>query len=169
MAKAVKKKKKKKKSAAVLQREALLKFGMLNSSFIRKLRNTFLKGTDATQLWSVGFATGDPVQRKVLIKEDLADCFRSLFQVHESTPPAPPLPGTPTSATQLMASLITQTGWAEDIDGKVPVPAPWNAADEDQFRRYEVACAMNILMQAYSLFGESGGRPTWPPEKPGKD
>jgi len=158
------KKKKPKKSAATLNKEALLKYGMINSKFLSKLRAAFKAPNPG--LWSSGFPVSDPVQRKNMIRDDLADCFRSMFQVLENDPPAAPLPGTPTSATALLADVISKTGWAEDDDGKVPVPPPWNAGDEGSFRQYEIACAMNILMRAYALFGDSGGRPTWPPEKP---
>lgn len=162
-----KKKPKKKKSAAALNKEALLKYGMINSKFLKKLRDAFKAPSPG--LWTVGFPpSSDAEQRKIQIKDDLADCFRSMFQVSQSDPPGQPFPGAPTSATELLADVIQKSGWAEDDDGKVPVPPPWDDEHEDEFRLYEIACAMNILLLAYANFGDPGGRPTWPPEKPAK-
>ena len=157
------KKKKKKGKPSASKSGSLSKFGMVDSKFIAKLRTEFLGAAGAT-LWGPGFASPASPNLKAMIGADLADAFRSMFLVLEDTVNAPaPLPGTTDSATQRVASVIAATGWP-DNDTNFAVPAEWDEADQ-VFRRYEIACAVNILLQAYNLHFP-GGPPEWPPHKP---
>ena len=157
------KKKKKKVKPAAKKNGSLSKFGMVESKFIARLRAEFLGAAGAT-LWGPGFASPADPNLKAKIGADLGDAFRSMFLVLEDTVNSPaPLPGTADSATQRVASVITATGWPNN-DTDFPVPNVWDDADQ-VFRRYEIACAVNIFLQAYNAHGP-GGPPEWPPHKP---
>jgi len=164
MAKSKHTKKKKKGSSAAKKgpsaskKDSLSRLGMLSSKFITRMRDAFLGPEGSAQLWGDDFADPDDKQ---LIGEDLSTALRSMFLRLEIAPRPAPLPGTPGSATKLLAQLITETNWPEN-DADFPTPRPWG---HDTFRRYEITCAVNILMRAYNLHGP-GGPPTWPPERP---
>jgi len=166
MAKAVKKKKKKKKSAAS-NTAALNKSGMVSSKFIKKLEETFAPANAGVTFWTTVFSPPGDTHRNAKIRDDLGDSLRLLFQAREVTSPADlvPIPGSPGSATELMVAVLAATGWPKN-PAQYPVPSAWKH-DAAVFRRYEIACAINILLRAYNTLG-SGGSVTWPPHKPGR-
>ena len=135
--------------------------GMIDSEFIKKFRAKFL-GTGATaRPWPPASAVGMPS----IAKDEFVDAFSLLFMLKEDFAPVP-TDGAPGSARKLIQELIEETGWPVDMD-KAPIPAPWNVAEKaDQFRRYEIGCALNLMMSAYDspAGGVGGGSTPFPPD-----
>jgi len=82
--------------------------------------------------------------------------------------PAPvPAPGGAGSAEQHVSQLRASLPWpkADNSD----IPPEWNA-DQDMrliFRLYEIAWAVNFMLNAYANSGGgNGGVPAWPPPSP---
>jgi hypothetical protein len=132
---------------------------MVASQFIVKLRDTFLSEDAIDNLWSPQFTDPDAPNRNALIAADIASAFRSLFMRNEAR--AAPEPGAVDSAAKRMKELIEETQWPENA--AFPVPAPFN---EDAFRRYEVGCAVAILMEAFHRGGPGGDPSNFPPTRP---
>jgi hypothetical protein len=156
MAKA-KAKKKKKKHVSPPRRDHLSRFGMLKSDFITLLLTTIPAAESGGTLWGTEFGNRDD---KAAIGDDISRAFVSMFRRQAKRPRPEPDPGTNGSATKLLAKLITDHNWPENPGLKFP--KSW---DQDTFRNYEIACAVNILMAACNAHGP-GGPPDWPPEKP---
>jgi hypothetical protein len=151
-----KQKKKKKKPASAPRRDSLSRFGMLSSKFITRMRKTFLESEVSALLWGNDFANRDD---KTVVISDLSNALRSMLLRLEIG--QPPDSGTPGSASRFLAQLLTETKWPGNT-ADFPIPRPW---DEHTFRLYEVTCAANILICAYSRHLPGDG-PSWPPERP---
>jgi hypothetical protein len=143
--------------------EVPLENGMVPSPFIAKLRETFLSPGGLAQLWTPEFTSLDASNRKALIGADIASAFRSLFlrnELHGSTNAEPGAPG---SAAKLMKELIEveAVDWPDGTTFAIP-----EGFEHDTFRRYEVGCAVAIMMEAFHR-RNPGGEPTdFPPSKP---
>jgi hypothetical protein len=74
--------------------------------------------------------------------------------------PANPTPG---SALALVMKAAKDGGWPNET---TTVPSDWREKSFTKFRRYEIASALNIMMQAYHHSGVAGGTTGFPPEKP---
>jgi hypothetical protein len=134
--------------------------GIIESEFLRKLREKFLGTNAMPQPWPSAAATGMPS----LAADEFVDAFRLLFMLKEDFAPIPS-DGAPGSARKLLAELVEETGWPDPQ--QCPVPAPWNVSTEtDKFRRYEIACAVGIMMRAYDAppGGVGGGSTPFPPD-----
>ena len=92
---------------------------------------------------------------------EFTDVFRALFLRREGS--IDPSPGERGSAKQMIKELIEKTGWPDS--DSIAVPEPW----KDRvvaFRRYEIACTMDILMRAFHAKGAGGpDSPQLPPDR----
>jgi hypothetical protein len=134
--------------------------GLLDSAFIIKLRETFITDDAQENLWNEDFVDPDAADRKALIAADIASAFRSAFMRCEKH--ADPEPGTANSAAKMMAEVLEETDWPTNV-AEFPVLGDFDAK---AFRRYEVACAMYIIMQAYQRGNPGGGPTSLPPSRP---
>jgi len=124
--------------------------GMVDSKFLKELREAFLSPAALSSLWNAQFTRSAAPNRKELIAADIAGAFRSVFMRNE-VPTLEPESGAANSATKLMKEVLLGDAkdWPRDLT-KFPVPPPYRAA---AFRRYEIACAVSIIMQAYNKHG----------------
>jgi hypothetical protein len=137
--------------------------GLVASQFILKLRETFLSQEAHQDLWSNEFTNSSSNNRNALIAADIASAFRSVFMRNEEG--AAPEPGGEGSAARRMKALLDgeASAWPDDVEA-FPVPEPF---DHDKFRRYEVGCAVAVLMEAFHNNGAgAGGASDFPPTKP---
>jgi hypothetical protein len=141
--------------------DAELVMGMVPSAFITKLRSEFISEEQMRKLWNTAFAPAEARDRKKLIANDIASAFRSLFLATETG--ADPETGVTNSAAELVKKILEETQWPDGPT--VPVPAPF-ASRPDQFRRYEVGCAVVIMMHAYHRHGPGGPPTDFPPTRP---
>jgi hypothetical protein len=132
--------------------------GMVESVFLKKFREKFL-GTGGPRPWPRA-----AVNTNAEFTTEFTDVFRSMFQRLEASIAAPQS-NVDGSAKQMIQQLLEETGWPNPA--KAPVPEPWKSdGHEGVFRRYEIACAMNILMQAYHNDQPiGGGISSFPPDR----
>ncbi len=74
----------------------------------------------------------------------------------------------PGSVENHVTGLMNQLDWPATSD----IPADWSAPvnRKRQFRYYEVAWAVNFMLEAYANFGGGGGGPRdWPPPGPDRN
>jgi hypothetical protein len=148
-----------------LPAEVTLVNGMADSAFIKKLREAFLSPATSLSLWNNEFADPTASNRTDLIAADIAGAFRSVFLRNENSALKPaPEPGAANSATKLMEELLLDAAkeWPDDLT-KFPVPAPYKVA---AFRRYEIACAVSVMMHAFNKGGPGGDPANFPPTRP---
>jgi hypothetical protein len=131
--------------------------GMIETEFLKKFRKKF-SSSDADNAPWPRQSTDTPLE----YANEFVAVFRSMFMLleHDIVPPEGPA----RSARQLIKELIAETGWP---DGEsVPVPEPWIPTRYRAFRRYEIACAINILMQLFNKGGPGGDPSGYPPKRP---
>ena len=132
--------------------------GMIESPFIKAAREKFGLPPRTPRPWPSNDALRDP--QKML--EEFNDAFLALFMLKEDFKD-PPTGGKAGSAKKLIEDLVKATGWPDPE--KIAVPAPWNSEDDiDMFRRYEIGCVVQILMEAYHKAGTGGGSTPFPPD-----
>jgi hypothetical protein len=128
---------------------------MVESEFIVQFRGIFFNDEGVPQ-W-------DPnVEQHVAVSNDVAAVFRKLYLLLKEQPQSPS--GDPGSAERMVSDLLATMDWPNDP----PVPNDWLADDGTKrvFRRYEIACAMNILMQVLNVLDPGGDPAGWPPKRP---
>jgi len=132
--------------------------GMVESEFLKKFRAKFI-GDAENPPWPWPRQT---VNTPLEFANEFVAVFRSLFMLLEDddVPPA----GPPNSAKQMVKDLIEETVWPSGA--MVPVPDPWKVNRVRAFRRYEIAAAINILMEAYNARGPGGDPSGYPPQRP---
>jgi hypothetical protein len=132
--------------------------GLIESVFLRKLREKFSGSGDMDKAWPPDAIRED---EKAMANE-FNDAFSALFLLREGRK-KPDADGAEGSAKKLIKELIDETGWPDD-KVKVPVPEPWNTNDRfDLFRRYEISSAMDIMMRAFTAKGAGGEVTDHPP------
>ncbi len=130
--------------------------GMVESEFLSKFREKFA-GNGAPKPWPRQ-STNTPAE----FCTEFTDVLRALFLRNEGsvTPPD----GAPGSAKQIIKELIAETDWPADSP-KAAVPEPWNSNGQSAaFRRYEISCAIYILMRTFDGLGSGGGSTPFPPD-----
>jgi len=131
--------------------------GMVESEFLGKFREKFV-GSGAAKPWPRA-----AVNTKAEFSTEFTDVFRSMFLRREAS--IDPPEGEPGSAKQMIKELIEETGWPDNA--AIPVAEPWKSQGRVvAFRRYEITCAMYILMQEYHAQnndGAGGGSSELPP------
>jgi hypothetical protein len=147
--------------------------GMVESEFLKKLRElAFKTDSDGKQIWPPDSVLGNTIASRKLLSQEFMDAWDALFMLEEKLVPVP-TDGAPGSAKALIKDLIDATHWPLSSPTPaplvpVPVPEPWNTGPHQlAFRRYEVTCAMDILMRAFRNKGAgTGGENTGvPPER----
>src|SRR3954471_5618207 len=129
--------------------------GMIESPFLKAFRDKFI-GSGAEPAWPRA-----TVNTPAEFATEFTDLLRTLFLRREAS--VSPPDGAPGSAKQMIKELLDDTQWPDKI--KSPVPEPWNSNGHFvAFRRYEIACALNILMQTYNSSGQGGGIGGYPPD-----
>ena len=129
---------------------------MIESEFIVEFRKKFIDD-DGVPLWEPS------VEQHVAVSNDIAAVFRKLYLLLESQQQSPS--GDVGSAERMVSDLLVTMNWP---NGDPPVPTEWqvSAGAKTTFRRYEIACAMNILLEARNLLDAAGNPPGWPPKRP---
>jgi len=130
--------------------------GMLESDFLTQVREKFI-GSGAEPNWP-GATEPDPIAKAAL---ELPDVLGAMFLLVEGRTTSL-LGGAPGTALAILNDAATAAQWPSDNSA---VPAEWKDSKQI-FRRYEVACAINIMLEAYSSTGGGGGPRDWPPEHP---
>jgi hypothetical protein len=127
---------------------------MIESDFIVEFRKKFID-EDGAPLWE------PDVSMPMAVSNDIAAVLRKLYLLAEGKPQASS--GDPGSAELMVSELITELGWP----ASPPVPTDWQTTPGAIrfFRRYEIACAVNILLQTRSLVDGGNNPPGWPPKK----
>jgi len=146
--------------------------GMIESEFLKQVREIFFKKDEnGKQIWPPDDAIGSSPASRKRMSHEFTDAFDALFMREEGLDD--PTGGPPGSALALVKQLIDATNWpiVDETDAThvpVPVPDPWNTGPRQlAFRRYEVSCAMDILMRAFRSKGTgTGGENTGlPPDR----
>lgn len=132
--------------------------GLVASPFLNAIRARFIGSSPATPIYP-----GVPQSQAVAkIMQELPEAMNAMLDVLENGGlfPATPTPG---SAVALVMAAAQESGWPNDVS---TVPIEWRTQSFTKFRRYEIASAMNLMMQAYHHSGVSGGTTGFPPERP---
>jgi hypothetical protein len=116
------------------------------------------------------FLSKDPVWPKRVndrakILAEMQAAFRWMFQAVD-LPSVKRTNGAKGSAVQLIADVAKQTKWPKSPSQKGPALGKGWEKHNKAFRRYEVAAAMNILMNAFNVGGDTGQGTPWPPQHP---
>jgi len=146
--------------------------GLIESEFVKMLRARIIGNDPAEPIWPSELEE-DHDEEDAIRQINLA--CELLFLRCEGEP----LPGKihpAKSLPRIIQELLKEvSGWPEDEPPRIPERFH---KDEDArpprpldrrvaFRRYEVACAFNIMMQAWNRFGAAGvPGAEWPPQKP---
>jgi len=96
---------------------------------------------------------------------DLQTALGIMFTAAHQPGAMPPVSGAAGTAENHVTTLMNQLNWPATAD----IPVDWSvpAQRKRQFRYYEVAWAVNFLLDAYANFGNSGSPPRdWPPPGP---
>jgi hypothetical protein len=129
--------------------------GMVESDFIILLRARLI-GVGGTPTWPPSTMTPDQVIA------DMNAALQVLFLRREQG--VIPAGGAPAgTAVAIVTSILTDTSWPNEPPN---VPEPWHDGAFVAFRRYEIACAGNLMMMAFQLSFAGGGTAGWPPQKP---
>lgn len=147
--------------------------GLIESDFVRMLRERIIGDDPDAPNWPTDLAE-DHEEEDAIKQINLAS--ELLFLRCEGEP----LPGKihpARSLPRIIQELLKEVpGWPEEEPPVIPLrfhkdehakpPRPLDR--RVAFRRYEVACAFNIMMQAWNLFGAAGMKTgsEWPPQKP---
>lgn len=136
--------------------------GLLVSRFLTEIRKEFLGAANAPA-WP---GQPQPEAKRILIRE-LPEVLRVMLEVLEDLAPFPA--GAPAgSAVDRFIQAATRAGWPND-GADIPREYRNTAAKQNltaMFRRYELASAVNLMVQAYHRTGAGGGASSFPPEKP---
>jgi hypothetical protein len=136
--------------------------GLLVSEFIAEIRAQFI-GAGAKPTYP-GVAQDIAVPKVI---EELPEALEAMLSVREDGANFPAT-ATAGSALELVIAAAKKTGWPKKTSS---IPEEWRKTDTDSnrtatFRRYEIASAINIMIQAYNRNGSGGGSTDFPPEKP---
>ncbi len=137
--------------------------GVLMTTFLKELRKKIIDGATKKSLWPTATMTPPAVPLA-----DLQAALSILFNSADQPGPMPPVSGMPGSVENHVTGLMNQLDWPATSD----VPADWSAPvnRKRQFRYYEVAWAVNFMLEAYANFGGGGGGPRdWPPPGPDRN
>jgi hypothetical protein len=136
--------------------------GLLASQFLTEIRKEFLGGANPPP-WP---GPAQPEAKRTLIRE-LPEVLRVMLEVLEDLAPLPA--GAPAgSAVDRFIRAATRAGWPNN---GADIPREYRNTTANQnltaaFRRYELASAINLMVQAYHRSGAGGGASSFPPEKP---
>jgi hypothetical protein len=136
--------------------------GLLASRFLGEIRNEFI-GANNPPAWP---GQPQPEAKHILIRE-MPEVLRVMLEVLEDL--ASFQTGAPAgSAVDRFIKAAQRVGWPNN---GADIPREYRNTPANQnltamFRRYELASAINILMQAYHRTGAGGGSSSFPPEKP---
>jgi len=136
--------------------------GMLVSEFIAEIRAQFI-GAGVKPTYP-GVAQDIAVSKVI---EELPEALEAMLSAREDGTDFPAT-ATAGSALELVIAAARKTGWPKKTSS---IPEEWRKTDTDSnrtatFRRYEIASAINIMIQAYNRNGSGGGSTDFPPEKP---
>lgn len=134
----------------------ITKDGLVGSDFIDAIRAQFIGGGGLPKYPDV-----PPAQAVAKVIQELPEALAALLTVLDDGGDFPENPAAG-SATALVVAAATATGWPTAASR---IPSDW-AASVPKFRRYEIAAAMNLMLQAYHHHGVGGGSSGFPPEKP---
>lgn len=132
--------------------------GLVASAFLKAIRARFIGSGAGLPIYP-----GVPQSAAVAkILQEFPEALKAMLTVLEDGGgfPASPAPG---SAVALVMAAAQDSGWPNDA---TTVPSDWRTLSFTKFRRYEIASAMNIMMQAFHHSGVGGGTTGFPPEKP---
>jgi len=140
--------------------------GMVESPFLKMVRETFTQTNGGTQLWPPeGAMDSTPDSRELLAKE-FADAIHAMVRRREDQSFTMP-DGPHGSAKKLLKTLVEATRWPAFDNNSIAVPEPWSIPQRrDSFRRYEAACTVEIMMRAFHAkgTGTGGDTPKMPPD-----
>ena len=138
--------------------------GLIESDFVKLLRDRIIGDGDAPN-W--------PPEGEVLSDVDaiaeMNDALTLLFLRNEGKPLPGKIPGAK-SLAKIVRDLLGKSKWPAEPP-KIPTRFRPDAAlglknRKAVFRRYEVACAFNIMMKAFHMGSAAGSGTEWPPQKP---
>ncbi len=139
--------------------------GLIESDFVKLMRAKIIGDGDVPN-W--------PAEGQVLTDADaiadMNDALTLLFLRNEGKPLPSKIPAAK-SLAKIVRDLLGKTKWPEE-----PPKIPTRFRPDSElglpnrkaaFRRYEVACAFNIMMKAFHMGGGAAGSGTdWPPQRP---
>lgn len=137
--------------------------GLIESEFVQQIRAKIM-GDGAVPNWPpAGITDADAIA-------DMNDALALLFLQNEGKPLPSKIPAAK-SLAKIVRDLLGKSKWPAEPP-KIPVrfhPDPSIELPNRMaaFRRYEVACAFNIMMRAFHVgAGAAGSDTDWPPQRP---
>ena len=145
---------KKKKKKVIAQPQCKYDNLMLDSDFLKALYDQFFDAQEKPT-WP-----GDPAEtRDVRALQQIPEAFNALLTRQISGGQLAQAHGVDRTALSLVNKAAATSGWPGANSG---IPDGWKA-DAATYRLFEVAWAVNIMVQAYTLVGAGGGGPDdWP-------
>jgi len=139
--------------------------GLIESDFVKMIRAKIIGDGDVPN-W--------PPEGQVLTDADaiadMNDALTLLFMRNEGKPLPSKIPAAK-SLAKIVRDLLGKSKWPEEPP-KIPTrfrpdPALGLPNRMAAFRRYEIACAFNIMMRAFHVgSGAAGSDTDWPPQRP---
>ena len=130
--------------------------GLVRSDFIDAIRTQFLGPPGSPPK----YPNVDPADAVEKVIRELPEALAAMLTVlvDGGNFPANPVAD---SAIALVVAAATETGWPTE---RSKIPNGYTVIS--RFRHYEIAAAMNLMMQAVYHHGVGGGSSGFPPEKP---
>lgn len=132
---------------------------VLMTDFLRELRKKLIDPVTKSSLWPTA-AMPPPAPLA-----DLQAALGIMFVAADQPGPLPPVSGNVGTVEKHVTDLMNLLDWPATAD----IPADWSvpANRKRQFRYYEVAWAVNFMLEAYANSGGGGPGPRdWPPPGP---
>jgi hypothetical protein len=129
--------------------------GLVRSDFIDAVRAQFI-GSGGLPIYP-GVSAAAAVAKVIREMPEALAAMLTVLDDGGAFPAAPPQG----SAVALVIAAATATGWPT---ASSKIPSEFTLISK--FRHYEIAAAMNLMMQAYHHTGVGGGSSGFPPEKP---
>jgi hypothetical protein len=133
--------------------------GVLMTDFLKELRKKLIDPVSKLSLWPTA-AMPPPAPLA-----DLQAALSIMFVAADQPGPLPPVSGNAGTVENHVTALMNLLDWPATAD----IPAVWSAPPnrKRQFRYYEVAWAVNFILEAYANSGGGGPGPRdWPPPGP---
>lgn len=130
--------------------------GLVASDFIDAIRAQFIGSAGLPKYPDVS-----PAQAVGKVIQELPEALAAMLTVLDDGGEFPDAPAQG-SAVALVIAAATSSRWPSAAS---KIPSDWSAS-VPKFRRYEIAAAINLMLQAYHHHGVGGGSSGFPPEKP---
>jgi len=125
---------------------------MEGSEFLAEVWEQFFNA-DGSSKWP-GLPANTLAERA---KAELPAALDALFRCAVSDEPLPEADAA--TALGKLKAAADEVDWPDESE----IPDAWPADQEDTYRLYEVACAVNLMLRAYRVGGGGGGPRDWPP------